>query len=130
MPAHWWAEPGPEGELLLQGPGVFSWCFGLWVGGVRAQGVLGLVPKHWWVKLVHWWAELSLSVTGCQALGFLGLVSVHWCWGQVLGPLDHVFLFILPICLLIGEFNPFALKVITDMKGLTSIILQLVFYIT
>ena len=33
--------------------------------------------------------------------------------------LDHVFLSILPICLLTGEFNLFTFKVTTDKEGFT-----------
>ena len=46
---------------LAAGPcGSQNWCFGLLVGGTRTQDFLGLVPTHWWVRLVpellpaHW----------------------------------------------------------------------------
>ena len=47
------------------------------VGGVRNQGVLGLLLAHWWVRLVlglvlaHWWVEPGLRISGFKALGVL-----------------------------------------------------------
>ena len=38
------------------------------------QGVLGLVPAHWWVELCF-----CSWVSSCRALGAPELVSVH-CW--------------------------------------------------
>ena len=44
---------------------------------VRAQGILGLVSAHWWVKM-------DPGVCGYRAMKVSVLVPAHWCvW---LGP--------------------------------------------
>ena len=86
------AGAGPQG-LWLQGldcPRVDRWPA---LGMARAQGVLGLVPMHWWVRpglrlvLAHWWVKLGPRISGCEAQG-----SQSWCqptnvWCWVMDPL-------------------------------------------
>ena len=61
------------------------------VGGVRNQGVLGLLLAHWWVRLVlglvllHWWVEPHLRISGFKALGVLELI-LETASGQGQGP--------------------------------------------
>lgn len=63
-------------HLWLRGSGGIQYCyFSTLDGGAGAQGILSLVPTHWWVRLVpglvlaYWWAELAPSVSGLQGPG-------------------------------------------------------------
>lgn len=49
------------------------------VGRGRAQGILNLVPAHFWMKL-------GPRVSGCRLLESLGIVPVHWYMGPGPGP--------------------------------------------
>ena len=71
-----WVLTGQAMGLCGPGAGI---C--LLVGGVGAQGILGLIPAPQWVKPgpwlipAHWQAEPGLGVSGSRAQGFQSL-----CW--------------------------------------------------
>ena len=55
----------------------------LLVSGARAQGLLELVPAHWW-------AELGPGISGCRDLGVLELLLACWWAGPVPDSADYV----------------------------------------
>ena len=62
----------------MQGLGVLELVFWPTVGGAGAQGVIGLVPTHWWARLVPGlvpaprWMEPDPRVSGSRAVGSQG----------------------------------------------------------
>ena len=67
-------------RALAAGPwGSQGWYVSPLMGRAGAQGVLGMVPAHWWV-------ELGPRVSGCRALAVPALVPAHCCVGLGPGP--------------------------------------------
>ena len=85
MPSCWQAELGPRSRSPRVGVGLLvdeagpKARAGWLVGVARAQGVLGIIPAHWWMEVVP-------RVSGCRALEVLGLVPAYWYVGLGPGP--------------------------------------------